>query len=300
MLRGGPPLPTPRSPAGALLGSDVMPIVHAFVVTWVGFLLMVTGLQVSQFLHRSNSSSLTLGLVMQVVVMLMPPLGVSWLAVGGLLLGAEPGAGFRTSLSSFRAVRPVSAGSLAAQRVWAAALFWLVVWVPWLCLVTIHAHLHPKWAQIDIPALYAGSGRSMALSAHALVGALPLFLWGRLEGFPNLLLAAMAAWAGTWSLASLLPPAGGGEALWLAMILLLAFKVCLAISGLVWAWSARQVTWRYPMILLGTWLMGVGLLAWALPTWRREGWWGLGIVALFLPLARLAWAPLAVAANRQR
>jgi hypothetical protein len=142
---------------------------------------------------------------------------VLWLAVGGLFLGPEPGMGFRTFLSPFRAVRPVSAGTLAAQRVGVAVCLWLLVWVPWLVLLAVHTRLHPRWAGIDIPGIYAGAGRTMAISAHVLVGALPFFLWGRLEGFPNLLLAALVVWAGTWSLASFFDSAAMVGWLWIPL-----------------------------------------------------------------------------------
>ena len=48
------------------------------------------------------------------------------------------------------------------------------------------------------------------------------------------------------------------------------------------------------------WLAAVGLLVWMLPTWDQKGGWGAATIALFLPFARVAWAPLALAANRHR
>jgi hypothetical protein len=45
-----------------------------------------------------------------------------------------------------------------------------------------------------------GLAMKMAVSAHVLVGALPLLLRGRWEGFPTLLLASICSWAWTWLL----------------------------------------------------------------------------------------------------
>jgi hypothetical protein len=85
----------------------------------------------------------------------------------------------------------------------------------------------------------------MAISAHVLVGALPFCLWGRLEGFPNLLLAALVAWAGSWCLASFFGPAAMVGWLWIPLVILVTFKLCLGVGALVWAWHDGHTTWRY-------------------------------------------------------
>ncbi len=300
LLRGQPTLPAVKTPAGALFWSDVFPVVRTFLMTWAGFFLMILTIQVFAFVSRSNSQPLTLALVLQVIIVLTPPLGVLWLAVGGLFLASEPGTGFRTLLSPFRGTCPVSAGTLSAQRLAAAASLWLLVWVPWLVLLAIHTRLNPEWASLDIPEIHAAAGRLMAISAHALIGALPFYLWGRLEGFPNLLLAAMVAWAGTGCLASFCNPSAGGDLPWIPVLVLLTLKLALGVSSLAWAWRAGHITWRYAAGLTGGWLAGVSLLVWTLPTWSQRGGWGLATIALFLPFARLALAPLALAANRHR
>jgi hypothetical protein len=77
-------------------------------------------------------------------------------------------------------------------------------------------------------------------------------------------------------------------------------KFIVAIGALAWAWNQGHVTWRYPVLLAGLWTTAAGFLVWAQPTWTLHGGWGLATVALFLPLARLGLAPLALAANRHR
>ena len=300
LLRNQPALPAVRTPAAALCWSDVIPVVRTFLVTWVGFVLLILGTQVLLFLLRSRGDGRGLAIILQIVVVFTPPLAVFWLAVGGLFLGGEPGTGFRTGLSSFRAVRPVSAGTLAAQRVWAAATVWLLVWIPWLVLLGVHTHLNPRWAEVDIPEVQAAAGRLMAISASALIGALPLFLWGRLEGFPNMLLAAILAWAGTWGVASFSNPPPSAELPWMALSTLLAVKLAAGFTALAVAWRARHITWCYAAGLTLGWLAVLGLLVWLLPTGKNGGVWGLATIALLLPFARLALAPLALAANRHR
>ena len=300
LFRGQPTLPAVKTPAGALFWSDVVPIGLTFIVTWTVFLLMLVAIQMFLFFSRSNSREISLAVVLQVIVVLTPPLGVLWLAVGGLFLGSEPGTGFRTLLSPFRAARPVSAGTLAAQRLLAAASLWLLVWVPWLVLLVVHTHLHPRWAEVDIPEIHATAGRLLAISAHALIGALPLFLWGRLEGFPNMLLAAIVAWAGTWGLAGFCRPPDTGNLPWIPLLVLLAVKLCLGFTALGWGWRAGHITWRYAASLTSGWLVLVSLLVWGFPTWSQRGCYGLITIALLMPFARLALAPLALAANRTR
>ena len=300
LLHGRPVMPMVKSPAAALFWSDVAPLGRTFLITWTTLLLLLVGMQVLRFVTRSNSPQVSLSLVLHITAMVVPPLGVFWLAASGLFLGSEPGTGFRTSLSPFSSVRPVSAGTLASQRVLAALGLWLMVWLPWLLLLEVHTHLHPRWAGVDLPGIYATSGRLMALSAHGLIGALPLFLWGRVEGFPNMLLAGIVAWAGTWGMASYLSPPEGGSPPWIPVLALLLVKWGAGFSALVCGLRAGHCTWRYATGLAGGWLGIVSLLVWMLPTWNQQQWWGLAIVALFVPFTRLALAPLALAANRHR
>ncbi len=300
LLRGQPALPAVKTPAAALFWSDVVPVVRSFAATWWCLVLLLTVLQASMLAARSPAQAMNPAIILQVAAVLMPSLGVLWLTVGGLFLGGEPGTGFRTALSPFRGVRPVSAGTLVTQRVLAAIGLWLLVWIPWLLLHGVQVRLHPQWAAIDLPDLHAAAGRLMAISAHSLVGALPLFLWGRLDGFPNMLLAAMVAWAATWGLASAFPPPTGDALAWRPLGVLLVAKFGLGLAALLGARRAGHTSWRYGGGLILGWLCALGLLVWALPTWDRQGWWGLATIALFLPFARLALAPLALAANRHR
>jgi hypothetical protein len=81
--------------------------------------------------------------------------------------------------------------------------------------------------------------------------------------------------------------------------ILVTFKLSLGVGALVWAWHDGHT----PALRGGSrrWLVdrsqSPGLDAADL---RRKGLVGLATVALFLPFARLACAPIALAANRHR
>jgi hypothetical protein len=70
------------------------------------------------------------------------------------------------------------------------------------------------------------------------------------------------------------------------------------------AWAAFHAlrrgytTWKFPVALFASWLAVVAFLLWGLPVWKLGGPWQAGCLALMIPLARLAWCPLAIAANR--
>ena len=293
-------MPATRSARWALIWSDVLPVWRTFLLTWAGVFLLVWGSQVWMLFRHPRWADAGWGMLMQIGLILVPVLGTLWLPVGGLLLGSEPGMGFRTRLTAFRSARPVTPGTLAAQRILAAIGLWLMVWGPWLILVPLHRHWHPGLAEADLPEIYARTSRLMAISAHALVGALPLFLWGRFEGFPNLLLGGMCAWAGTWVLVGFLAPGDEPSWRWALAIGLLALKFGVG-GGALWiGWSRGCFSWRYALGLAVGWAGLVGVLIWVLPGWRTGGMWGAVGIAVLIPFARLAWAPLAVAANRHR
>ncbi|HOY60022.1 MAG TPA: GntR family transcriptional regulator [Verrucomicrobiota bacterium] len=57
---------------------------------------------------------------------------------------------------------------------------------------------------------------------------------------------------------------------------------------------------RLPAGLLLGWFAMAALLVVVMPTWRRDGPYASLTLLVLLPLARLAWCPLAIAANRHR
>ena len=236
---------------------------------------------------------------------LMPFLGVLWLAGFGLRAGCEPNAGFRTRLSSFRAVLPVTAGTLAGWRIAALMLAWSLVWLPLLGLTPFYdgelkGMPDGRTLAETLSHLRAALAWKMALSAHVLIGALPFLLRGRLEGFPVLLLTSLSCWAWTWVLAGFLGVEEHTGWRWTMVGALLVLKGGCAIVGLASSWRTGQITWRFPVSLLGGWLLVTGSLIWWLPSWQHGGSWRAAGIALLVPLGRLAFCPWAAAANRIR
>jgi hypothetical protein len=215
-------------------------------------------------------------------------------------LGAEPGRSFCTPLSSFRATLPLRAGTLAIEHLAAGLGLWLIVWVPWLLLMGLHMRLHPQWAGVDLPEIRGAARLLMVVSAHALIGALPLLLWGRLRGFPNALLAGMAAWAGTYCLSTVFSPTTSTPGAWLPLLTLLAAKALFGLSALVHSLRQHHLTRSQALALVAAWSALLGLLLWGLPGQTAPSAWVIATTALLLPFARLTMAPLAIAANRHR
>ncbi|HWH69257.1 MAG TPA: hypothetical protein VNT26_07715, partial [Candidatus Sulfotelmatobacter sp.] len=220
----------------------------------------------------------------------------------GLFAGGEPSVAFRTQLSSFRATLPVSCGQLAGQRIATLILGWGLVWLPLLGLSFFHT---PEMTSIPVEspvAMQAKLASFAALGAYVAVGALPLFLWGRFEGFPNFLLAGVGTWAWIWLLGDVLFLEPGTEPGWRWLVLggLLMGKAAVTAWGLGRAWRAGHITWKFPVVLVTGWVAVTGGLVFGLPLWRMEGAWPALIVVLVMPLGRLAWCPEAVAGNRHR
>jgi hypothetical protein len=296
-----PKLRAVRSPAAALFWSDTVAVVRVFLLSWLALALLLTASQVVLFLQHRPGVQFTPKLMAVVGLQSLPFLGVMWLAAGGLFVAGEPGVGFRTRLSSFRATMPVSAGMLAAQRLTTGLLAWLVVWVPLLgCLFLYGADLTGLPSRDATRELAGVLGRLMAVSACVLVGALPVCVWGRLEGFPNLLLCAIVSWAGAWGLSLCVATPEGQPHPWAVALGWLAVKAIVAAWALARAWRRGYITWRFVAGLMGGWLVLTNLLVWALPTGPLGDGWSAVWLLLFMPLARPALCPLAFAANRHR
>lgn len=291
----------PTSPAGALFWSDSGSMARAVVLSWAVLALLVMGLVWTHFLVQRPGIPLSFGLFCVAALQILPFVGLPWLAAAGLFLGTEPGAGFRTRLTSFRATLPVSAGSLAGPRLATAVLVWLGIWIPLLALVPFYSpelggSLNPDATR----ELLLWITILMAISAHVLIGAMPLFLWGRLEGFANLLLCGVVSWGAAWWLHGITRSDASGTERWVAPMIWLGLKLAVCVWVLIRAGRAGHITWRFAVGLIVGWMAVVTLLTVALPTWEYRGLHGALFIALFIPLARPALCPLALAANRSR
>lgn len=290
-----------KSPAAALFWSDTWPVARAFALSWVALALVVIGSQYVQLLMHRPGFVFDFKFFSMVALQVLPLLGVLWLAATGLFLGGEPGAGFSTQLTSFRASLPMGSGALAAQRISTALLVWMAVWVPLLVLsFWFDPELSGAGSEEATRKMLQVLAYLLAVSAHVLIGALPLFLWGRLEGFPNMLLCAIVTWAGAWMVAGMIWMDSATHGKWAAALVWLGCKLGISCWALVKSWRAGHITWRYAAGVVSGWLVVVALLTFALPVWQYQGIRGLLGMALLIPLARLALCPLALAANRSR
>jgi hypothetical protein len=292
------------SPVTALFWVDAKPLLRAFMCSWLLLALILVGWVYLAVRMSHGRIPFDFKIVSFATLDILPFLGVLWLAGYGLFAGCEPNAGFHTRLSPLRATHPITAGHLAGIRIVALVLGWSLIWMPLLALTPFYSNELkgiPDSSSSDMLLLLRFSlAWKMALSAHVLVGALPLMLWGRLEGFPVLLLAGLSSWACTWILAMFL---GGEEhqpGLWMGLGTVLALKCVGTVLALAYSQKTGAITWRFVTGLLAGWLLVTGGLIWALPSWQNGGAWRAASIALLVPLGRLACCPLAIAANRHR
>jgi hypothetical protein len=185
---------------------------------------------------------------------------------------------------------------------WTPILAWLCVWVPllglqWICLTEDPGMRGEGTSELARQAANLIRSR-MVFSANLMIGALPVLLWGRLEGFPTLLLANLVGWSWTWVLSGFVHQDPAPD--WLSWALggLLTVKVAAALVMLLQCLRLGYVTWRFPVILLGGWLATISYLVWRLPA--QPDLLGSEVVglAVMIPLARLAACPMAMARNR--
>lgn len=301
-----PQFRNPRSRLTAILGSDTLGPVFSFSLTWI--LLGVILLGGYSMLARDHASEWLwahLGWKTPIFMALhtLPLLAVAWLAGGALYFGGEPGFGFRTRLSAFRATTPASSGVLAMQRIATPLLAWVAVWLPLLLLSTLYEVPREQWSTPDDPArqLAPVMARLMVVSAHFVVGALPLFLLGRLEGLPNMFLCSILVWAAPFLLGTFMGPE---EHLNLGLLCVVSIwliaKILVTAFSLARSLRDGEITWRFAAGLVGGWLVLAAFLTWGLPIWQKWGASGLLGVVVFLPLARIALCPMAISANRHR
>jgi hypothetical protein len=292
-----------RNRTAALLWSEVLPGCRAFAVSWLvlGLILAAWGCGI-WWLRRPDVPIHWPLVAVGMLIEGLPNLGVPWLMAWGLFLGCEAGMGFQTKLSGFRSTRPLTAGMLAGTRMTSMALSWLVAWAP--LLIAQHLlFLAPLTS--DEALLFSGQaipftlGR-MAFSASVMIAALPVLLWGRLEGFPTLLLASLIAWAWSCALAGFAFQKEASDWVGWALAAYLGLKLAVA------AWSFRRslrsgwITWRFPAVLTGGWLAVVAAMLWLWSPWLSWSLPGVLAPAAMIPLARLAACPMAMAANRHR
>ncbi len=289
-----------RSPCAALAWAEARPLGRAFALSWLTVAGLISVLVIAGIHSRLPDQRWFSGVAVIAALDYLMLWGLLWLAPAGMVVACESLGVFKTSFTSFRATLPVNAGTLLAPRLLAMLLAFLTVWVPVIALLAAGFKLMP-----DLPPGYPRLAEMipmlvwfMAVSSHAMTGALPLLLTGRLEGLPTMLVPTLLAWAGTWQLAGYL----GGEgqdapAAWVVVVLLVV-KLLIATTGLTLAVRGGHLRLRTATIAMATWIILASAAGWALAS---HGQMVRALaVATLIPCARLAWCPLAVAWNRHR
>jgi hypothetical protein len=290
-----------RNPIAALFWSEIAPSCRTFILGWIGLALLLTGWAcVTLWLHRPGVKIDWLLVGLGMVIDGLPNFGVLWLMAWALLLACEPGMGFQTRLSAYRSTRPLTVGMLAGTRMSSLLVTWLCVWVPLMLLQRVIplAGLPDRDAFILSQQAADIMASRMVFSASTIVAALPLLLWGRLEGFPTVLLASLVAWCWTLVLGAFVGQRPAPDWLTWALGALLVAKMAAAAWLLLRSLRQGYLTWRFPAILSGGWVALIGGISWLFSPWQSWGLTSLLALSLMIPLVRLAACPLAMASNR--
>jgi len=226
----------------------------------------------------------------------LPRWGMIYLAAYGMFLGTQFGTGFHTRLDTFQATRPLTTQTLTVCRLAGLVAGWAMVWLPLLFLWWLYDPGMPAYT----PQFNAMLAYVVAMSANIAVGALPIHLLGRVEGFTPLLIASLPCWGAAWLLDSVLRPEEASDRCWWLVGVLLLVKFAVAGLALVYALRSRVVTRNFMAILLLGWTALVLSLVWLMQTWAAGGLWGVLAIVLLVPLARVSACPLAMARNRNR
>jgi hypothetical protein len=297
---GGSPY---HGPLTAMFRIDAWPNLRVLGLSWFAVVLALF-ICVSLEMRDSRRADLafSLRLLPLIGMAILPVLGMIWMAVWGVLAAGEPAAMFRSRLTAFRATLPVTCGGLAGQRILMLLLGWGIIWLPLVAVSFFHNEALTGIPSENAEVVQTVLARFMAAGAWVLVGALPLFLWGRFEGLPNFLLVAVCFWGLSRGLVDYLPAdATNLNGIQRAVLGgLLGVKFLAAGVALTLGIRRGHFTWRFPVWLVAGWVVVLCVLVVVLPTWKSGGLWASLRLALLLPLARLSWCPLAIAANRHR
>ena len=231
-----------------------------------------------------------------------------WASISGVLL-ARDASSKSLALSSFLATHPVTSGDLAFAKIKLAGRFTLAGWLIYAIALYFWFNFFGPHPELPIPrlddALVPAMGLvALALSWH-LVGALPLWLTGRIES---------AAWAGLLLLGGYIAFGNVLQFLDKHVGLLVAlpwlFTFGLIAKILIAAWAFREANRRgllstratvkyFAFWLVGTMCFVTIAAAICQGTVFPQPLVTLG-AALLLPLARVGLAPLALAWGRHR
>jgi hypothetical protein len=288
------------SVGSALYWSESVPVWRFFGLGWLGIVVLVA-IAIGMKFH-DGSIALRMGykfVILMVCYNTLPVLALIWLSPLAIAAGCTSPGVCWTRISPYLAMQPMASGALVQARLLGVFLAWMIVWLPFFIFGPVYQTMQDNPGDLVTSAkIYSMIGWFMVISAHAAIGCLPLFLWGRLEGLPTLILGMLGSCFVTWQLAGWLR--GDEErqaALWMVGSLL-AVKILVALGLLIYSYRQRQITWKFAVTLPLVWSF-IGLILAGL-SWRDFGVVRAMAVLIMLPLARPALCPMAVALNRHR
>jgi hypothetical protein len=231
----------------------------------------------------------------------------------------------RYAMSAFIAVRPAATADLCRAKFKVAARIFLcllpllaVLCVSWMVEAQVLPSTLGQWRSQDEGFLWPQFFRGLTMVAvgtvvpySLLLGALPVWLTGRMPGFPwsfTLLMVAMLAvfnWGG-WLFQSGIAFDSSGLTDQASAVLGLALLLKMGFAYLVFRESHRRalMTRRFILGYIAIWLLVSGLLLVLSdkvghelqPMGQLVSW----MLILIFPLGRVGWSPLALAWNRHR
>ncbi|MHC1763488.1 MAG: hypothetical protein AB9869_04160 [Verrucomicrobiia bacterium] len=244
--------------------------------------------------HLSSEGLLPLGFV----------LGMGWLIVTGLNLARDP-ATRRLPLSSFTAVRPVTAGTLLQAKLVLGGVLWLgailILAAFFYVFASVGGYLGNALSEVrDIWKLL------LPISLHVFVGILPFTLWGRIPGFPWSLLPMLLVYGLLVNGMQWFPRSSQyQEILFVLLVLLVAAKLIAASWSFSTAIHRGLSSIQFALGYTAVWLAATGALLWMAYGALDQSDFPTALklipgAVLIIPLARVAFSPLALELNRQR
>ena len=230
--------------------------------------------------------------------------GAGWVIITGLNV-ARDGSSKQLALSSFTATRPLGTGTLLQIKLLAGLGTWAfgVAIAAGTALLVVATASEAHALQSYPPALWI---LALALSLQVFVGILPVSLSGRIPGFPWTFLIMVGICAGAVDVWQFILKHHFEELAAVALAGLVVIKLALAFVGFRRSLARRLISPGFVGAYVVGWLLASGLLAlWARIQMERLEWEFIGISLvmlawLALPLARVAFAPVALAGNRHR
>lgn len=287
----------------------------AIVAGFAGLLLIWTVLWLENQIVPNWARSLLTSMVILVVFTCV---------LGGLMVPNDP-ATARYAMSAFIAVRPVATADMCRAKFKVAARIFLclvpllaVLCVSWMIEAQVLSSTLDQWRSQEEGFLWPQFFRGLEMVAVGilvpyclLLGALPVWLTGRMPGFPwsfaLLMVAVMAVFTwGDWLFQSGIAFDSSGLTDQVSTVFRLALLLKMGFAYLGFRESHRRALMSGHFIAgyVAVWLLVSGLLL-VLSDKLSNDLYPMGtlmiwVLILIFPLGRVGWSPLALAWNRHR